>query len=355
MPVTKLSYQSPAKANTVLDAIMACFGSRTTALRFAVAYVTKPGASLLIPSLASRVGEQWDHLPKTLVTCFDYGHTEPAALTYLQDFGVEVRIANTGADGSIRIQPPSSAFHPKFYLGVYDNMGRIVIGSANLSRRALSVNSEVVSTIHLEHLHDVNALWRDLLETTVPLTKHLLNDYVAKRRSRPAGLASHEPVVPAKADPGSTPVFREAVEGRDLILAEYRAFWIMAGFVSGGSRTQLELPRYAQRFFGYNFDNYDDGQHTIGDPIITVEDQEWQRPLAWHGNNRMERLNLPTPAQSQLHYTNKVIMLERAGNRFRLSVTDPQSSRAKSWHDESAAATTLFRVSVTSQRLCGLL
>ena len=350
-----LSYQSPARANAVLNAILTCFGPRTTALRFAVAYVTESGASLLMRSLAKKVGCKWDNIPKALVTSFDYGHTEPNALTYLQDSGVEIRIANIGADGSFRLSPSSSAFHPKLYLAVHENKGQFVVGSANLSRRALTVNSEVVEVTALKHLADIDHLWHALIETSVPLTERLLKDYTAARKRPSARLSTDEPVVPATKDATTVPVFQQAVEERGLQLTQFRAFWIVAGYLSGGSQSQVELPRYAQRFFGYDFDNYDDGQHVIGEPIINVGNKEWARPLAWHGNNRMERLNLPTPAQSKLYYTNQVILLERAGTYFRLSAEYLDSPRAESWRNESAAAGTLFRVSTKSQRYCGLI
>src|SRR5438105_2438567 len=111
-----LIYQSPAQANVVFEALSNAASPGTTAFRAAVAYVTREGARRLVDELATRVGPSWLAIPKTLVTCFDFGTTEPGALEYLQDNGFEVRIANLGADGAIRIMSNPSSFHPKVYL-----------------------------------------------------------------------------------------------------------------------------------------------------------------------------------------------------------------------------------------------
>src|SRR4051812_44879592 len=106
-----LIYQSPALANVVFEAITANVGPHTKAYYVAVAYVTREGARTLVEALADKTVDQSENIPKTVVTCFDFGHTEPGALEYLQQRGFQVRIANLGADGSIRLLSNSSSFH----------------------------------------------------------------------------------------------------------------------------------------------------------------------------------------------------------------------------------------------------
>lgn len=350
-----LSYQSPSRANTVFEAIVGSFGPATTAMRVAVAYVSYQGAHTLIPALAEEVGDRWEQIPKTLVTCFDFGHTEPNALAYLQENGITVRIANLGAAGVIRIMPNPSSFHPKMYLATTDVGGLAVVGSANLSRRALTVNSEVVATMDLAENDPVVAMWDELVANSVELTDDLLQAYRAVRPAKRAATPTEEPVVPVVEDTGAVPVFRVAVETGAVDPAEYQVFWVEAGYTSGGSGNQLELPRRAQNFFGFAFDRYDDEHHTIGHPTLGVGADSWSRPLTWHGNNRMERVNLPTTAQSGLTYRDRVVLFQRASSGFDLTVADKASARANSWRDESAAEGTLFRVSDGNNRLCGLI
>lgn len=350
------TYQNPARANSVLDEIVSAFGPETTAMNVAVAYVTWEGARTLISALADAVGQNWEHVAKTLVTCFDFGHTEPAALRFLQENGIEVRIANLAAGAAIRLAPNPSSFHPKMYVSLTQAGGRAVIGSANLSRRALTVNSEVVATVDLTDPDPALAVWDELIGTSVELTDTILTAYEAVRPTKRAATPTDEPPVPAIADPGTVPVFRVAVETGAVEPPQYQAFWVEVGYTSGGSGNQLELPRRGQTFFGYDFDDYDDEHHTIGTPILVVGDRVWDdRPLTWHGNNRMERINLPTQAQSGLVYRDRVVLFQRAGDRFEITVADFGSARANRWRDESAAGGTLFRVSEGSDRLCGLI
>lgn len=349
------TYQNPARANNVLDEIVGSFDADTVAMSVAVAYVTWEGAHTLIPAVADAVGQSWEDVEKTLITCFDFGHTEPAALRYLQESGFEVRIANLGAAGAIRLMPNPSSFHPKMYISLGQEGGRAVVGSANLSRRALTVNSEVVTVVDLEDHDAVLAVWAELVETSVELTDALLQSYEAVRPAKRAAPPADEPEVPIVEDPGTVPVFRIAVETGVVDPAQFQAFWVEVGYTSGGSGNQLELPRRGQAFFGYDFDDYDDEHHTIGTPVFVVGDQAWDRPLTWHGNNRMERLNLPTEAQSGLVYRDRVVLFQRAGTRFELSVADVGSARANRWRDESASGGTLFRVSDGRDRLCGLI
>lgn len=350
----QIIYQNPAQANVVLEALSNAVSPATTAFRAAVAYVTREGARRLVLELADRVGETWPAMPKILVTCFDFGTTEPAALEYLLAEGFEVRIANLGADGTIRIMSNPSSFHPKLYLATTDSTVHAVIGSANLSRRALSVNTEAVTAVDLDP-SDAEATWSGIVADSVELTSELLEAYREMRPSQRKAPPPDEPPVPPSASPDALEAFRDVVEAGDVNPAEQQAFWVEVGGPSGGSGSQLELPRLAHRFFGYNFDDYDDTHHTIGHPVLRVGTQCYDRPLTWHGNNRMERINLPTTTQSGLEYARQVVLFQRSGESFEIAVAAPDSARAERWIEESAAAGTLYRFSGTSNRRCGLI
>lgn len=351
-----LIYQTPAQANIIIDALTSSAGPGTTEYRASVAYVTREGAKKLVDALAARVGAAWGTIPKSIVTCFDWGTTEPAALEYLQAQGFAVRIANLGADGAIRIKPDPASFHPKVYLASEGTAVQAVIGSANLSRRALSVNTEAVTAIELTS-EDAASLWESIVANSVELTEDLLQSYKDKRPAQKATPTPDEPPVPAPAPIGTARVLGDAVEDQSIDPAEFQAFWLEAGSMSSSwSHHQLETPRHANRFFGFGFDEHDNEQRQIGDVSLIVGGVQYpEQRLVWHGDNRMERLYLPTPAQTGIDYANKVVLFQRAGTSFTVSVEDPTSERATQWRDESAASGTLFRAGQNSPRWCGLL
>lgn len=349
-----LIYQSPALANVVFEAITDSVGPDTTAYQVAVAYVTREGARILVNALAEKAGEDWGKIPKTLVTCFDFGTTEPSALDYLRSQGFQVRIANLGADCTIRLMSNPSSFHPKVYLAPTGGVVRAVVGSANLSRRALSVNTEAIATMELTE-QEVASLWGEIITNSVDLTDELLQSYRDARPRQRVAPPPDEPPVPPLAAPGSLPVFRAEVENGSVDPDEHQAFWVDVGGPSGGSGNQLELPRRSQRFFGFHFNDYDDEHHVIGEVSLTTGAGSWDCRLTWHGNNRMERINLPTTAKSGLTYAHRIVLFQRSGASFEITVAAPDSPRAERWRDESAASGTLYRFSAGSTRLCGLI
>src|SRR3546814_14038983 len=67
------------------------------------------------------------------------------------------------------------------------------------------------------------------------------------------------------------------------------------------------------------------------------------RRLTWHGNNKMERMNLPTAAQGGFNYADSAVMFRRLTNgSFELIVTPWESDLARSWRQASAQRQTLF-------------
>lgn len=349
-----LILQSPARANAILEAIMAATSPRTEEFNVAVAYVTYQGARTLLDGLAGAVEVRWASIPKCVVTCFDFGHTEPDALAYLEDAGFEVRIANLGAGGVIRLVPNPASFHPKIYIAPTGRGANVIIGSANLSRRALTVNTEAVTSMALDDEDAWRPSWKRLVDCSVRMSPQLLKAY-RKMRPRQQKQRTHdEPPVPPPAPPNTLPLFRESV-AREVDPATYKAFWVQVGMPSGGAGSQLEMPRLANRYFGFSHSKYDNEQRKIGDLTLIAGVREWTRTLAWHGDNRMERVNLPTANQGGFEYGGRVVLFERAGARFEFTVADTASRRAERWRNESAALGTLFRVGEMSPRLCGLI
>ena len=186
------------------DALLGLASERTTRLRILAAYVTHGGCSLILPALAAAVGARWRDIPKAIVTSFDFGITEPDALVYLLEAGFDVRIANLGAEDSVVIFPVGSAFHPKAYVFDEDDARSALVGSANLTRRALTVNVEAgYLGRDLGALDGVEAHWSLAVDTSVPLTEPILQDY---REKRPAALRT--PRSPEEPAPPPLPLRR---------------------------------------------------------------------------------------------------------------------------------------------------
>lgn len=355
-----LILQDPSRPNAVLQGVVSLASAATERFRALVAYSTRGGCERLIPELAAAVGESWSEIPRTVITSFDFGITEPEALEYLTEAGFEIRIANIGEGGEVTVIPAASAFHPKAYL--FDNGETLagVVGSPNLTRRALTVNVEMAYVVDaFPERETVDEQWDAAFEASMPLTDELLEVY---RERRPRALRQTtpptEPVPPDERPPPRTlKLFAEAVEDGDVRPEEFAAFWVEAGTMSsGGSHNQLELPRRASVFFGYEFDDYDDEHHTLGHPELVVRGESFtDRPLTWHGNNRMERINLPTHHQSGLRYPGTAILFRRIEGGFNLEVRPWDSDDALAWRAESEASGHIYRLGNVSTRVCGLL
>lgn len=136
----------------------------------------------------------------------------------------------------------------------------------------------------------------------------------------------------------------------------YDGFWVEAGSMSsGGSANQLELPRGANRFFGYTFTEYNEGEVTpIGVVNLSAGSRLWaNRPLRWHGDNAMERLNLPTVSKGGFVYRDTAVMFRRTEGGFALEVAPWKSELAASWRAASRVAGTLYRLGSRTSRICG--
>jgi hypothetical protein len=328
-------------------------------VRWAVAYSTRSGCVRLVDRIASRMGKsQWAKSEKQFITSLDFGLTDPGALEFLAGLPASrVHIANPEVVNKPGLMP-GKAYHPKLYLFDAVESTGYVVGSANLTNSALIANTEVVVAGKEEPENSGwDDVWTELLFNTAPLTTTLLDEYRRKwvRPKRRAVEPDPKPRAPV-IRPGDKPVFWEAITTGAISPVAFNHFWVEAGSMSsGGSHNQLELPRGANRFFGFTHANYGEAHITIGHPTLTLRRQTWtNRPLTWHGNNKMERINLPTLAQGGFDYRNTAVLFRRHEGGFEINVLPWDDDGAVAWRAASDALRTVFRLGERGQRICGL-
>jgi HKD family nuclease len=360
-----LIVQNGSQPGAVRNALVDLDLGEAAELRIAAAYVNSGGSAILLNAFRDAIGAAaLDALPKTLITSFDYGITEPAALrkwSALNNASVFVAGADRVAAGSLR---PKIAFHPKIY--AFRRAGGsfgAIIGSANLTGRGFGSNTEAVWAHNEIDPASFDFAFEQARWGTVPLTAQLIDQYEALRVAQPPApdhAAEVQPVPPPiPVPPGELQVFRVAIASGAIDPADYGAMWIQGEALQGGSGNQLELPRGAHRFFGLAFDQYEYPHNlTIGYPVLRRGAKIWEdRPLTWHGNNRMERLNLPTLAQGGADYSDSATMFRRRDDgSFELIVTPWDSDLSRAWRSASRANNTLFRLgTIATNRQVGLI
>ena len=356
-----LVVQSPIAPGKIRDAVADLIAKETVAVQVASAYTTLGGSKLLLDSLAQSLGDAaFSSIPKTLVTSFDFGITEPEALRHwlsLNNATVRVGGASDRADFVAR----ETAFHPKVYAFVLDGQTcNVLVASANLTSRGFTVNTEVGWSQRAVAVSEVGAAFSELSQASRILTPQMLDAYERQRHSRPPRIPHPEGTPVLSFSPNeSLPSFREVVESGNIDLAAHNAMWVHADALQGGSNNQLELPRGGHRFFGLDFQQYDH-PHNLTIALIKLRrgSQTWsKRKLTWHGNNRMERFNLPTMSQKGPSYADSVVLFRRLQDgSFELVVTPLGSDLANAWASASAQTGTLFALgSRLTNRLVGLL
>lgn len=360
-----LIVQNATEPASLRNALVDMVASGAIDIRAAAAYVTLGGANILLSAVANAVGPAaFAAMPKTLVTSFDFGLTEPQALQHwlaLTNSTVLVSGAQKLVQGSLM---PQRAFHPKLYVfGSDPQTCSTLVGSANLTSRGFSVNTEAAWVQQGVPRADADVAFGKACFGTIALTDELLATYIELRQTQPPPPEmEHEaqPVAaPSPVAAAALPLFRLAIETGAVNPAEFAAMWVHGEALQGGSGNQLELPRGGHRFFGFVFDQYDYPHNlTIGQPVLRNGARVWyDRRLTWHGNNKMERMNLPTGAQGGFDYADTAVMFRRLTNgSFELIVTPWDSDLARSWRQASARRQTLFRLgTVATNRIVGLL
>ena len=357
-----LRLQTPGEPAEVRNAIVDVLDTQTSDVRIASAYVTLGGTDILFKCLSEFLTQdRINKIPKTLITCLDFGITEPAALQHwgsLPNATVRIAGAQLLAGGSLL---PRNAFHPKVYAFGVNAHANILVGSANMTSRGFSINTEAVWVEKKVALKRVDTLFLSAAAGTALLSDDLLSAYKALRRRRPL-----PPELKLETEPVPRPravkldqlqTFREAVERGTLASEKFREMWVQSEGMQGGSGNQLELPRRGHRFFGFIFNDYDfRDKKTIGVPVLRAGARIWtDRLVTWHGNNKMERINLPTRAQGGFSYKDSAILFRRLKNQhFELVVAPWDSDLARSWREASAQKNLLFR-SGSTNRLVGLI
>lgn len=345
----RLVVQSPTQPERIIGALEDLIDDETAEIRLSVAYVTASGMQLLVERLTEKLGlVKWGKMRKRLITCVDYGITEPEAMAAWISFplsSLHVHNADLIAGPNFN---PKIAFHIKMYEFRTDKKANLMVGSANLSARALIFNSEAASLhVGVSNLKALDGTWKRMRMGAVAGTPALIAAYDAVRAKHPP------PTSPPISAPASSPVqsLWEAINSAACDPAAYEYFWVDAGYLSGGSQNQLELPRGANRYFGFHFADYDLAQEPIGLVDLAVRSAVHSgRPLSWHGDNRMERVNLPTG----FNYAGNVMLFRRRPTWFDLTWTPLGSERAVAWAGASEAAGQRHWVGRKGGRVCGL-
>lgn len=356
-----LVVQNEFRPSAIQNALLDLMRDGLSQVRVCSAYMSRMGSEILFDAIC-RSTPNGDHegIPKTIVTSLDFGTTDPAALRFWQE-QPNCRVLVAGAPflerGNLN---PTTAFHPKLY--VFDRPDGVVaglVGSANLTNRGLTINSEVawsgLSGVHWP-VQQIAAAWDAAVQPAVPLTPQILDQYQTLRdqASRPPRTEELAPVpVPTLEESTNYGLFRDAPAD----LGNFGQLWIQSYAMQGGARTQLELPRGTNRFFGANFEDYHlrKVEH-IAEPVLVSGSKTWRdRHLTWHGDNQMERINLPSRAMGGFDYEKSLILFRRlADNCFELRAHPWTSDSARAYVEASRTKKRLFRVGQNSNRLVGL-
>lgn len=342
------------------NALFDLMRSGVVSVRACSAYMTLSGSEILFDGISrSAANGRPQDVEKTIVTSLDFGLTDPAALEFWSgNANCNVFVASTEQlqRGSLI---PKSAFHPKFYVvGRPNGTVGTLVSSANLTNRGLTINAEVgwLETQH-GHPQQVDEAWATAIQPAVALTAEILEAYVALRRRIPVEYPTEE-LEPVPPPPIGPPRRYTPFADANLDLSAYDQMWIQSRGMQGGAGTQLELPRGAHRFFGAAYQGYDfDRVEHIAEPILVSGRRTWRdRPLTWHGDNAMERINLPSAAMGGFAYENSMILFRRiAPNTFELRVYPWDSDSARACVEASRIAGLVFRVGQNSNRLAGFI
>lgn len=352
--------QNESRPTEMQNALFDLMRAGVANVRVCSAYMTMSGSEILFDGISrSAANGRPQAVQKTIVTSLDFGLTDPAALEFWSgSANCNVFVAGTEQleRGSLI---PRSAFHPKFYVvGRPNGTVGTLVSSANLTNRGLTINAEV-GWLETQHAHPqrVDAAWAAAVQPAVPLTAAILERYVALRRRIPVEYPTSE-LEPVPQPPIEPPRRYTPFADADLDMRIYSQMWIQSRGMQGGAGTQLELPRGAHRFFGAAYEGYDFNRvEHIAEPILVSGRRTWRdRPLTWHGDNAMERINLPSAAMGGFAYENSMILFRRiAPNTFELRVYPWDSDSARACLEASRVAGLVFRVGQNSNRLAGFI
>ena len=352
--------QNQSSPGAVLSGLLDIMRRGVTSVRICSAYISLSGSQMLFEWIArSSTDGDPATVEKTIVTSLDFGLTEPGALRFWRDMdNSRVLVAGAPHLGAGRLTT-HAAFHPKLYIfDRQDGTAGSLVGSANLTSRGLTVNAEVGWLEMAHHAPEpLNHAWNEAIDTAVDLTPAILDQYSGLRQRIPIELQGEEmasaPALQVR-EQGDYPLMTDA----PINPGDFEQMWVQALLLSGGSGSQLELPRGSHRFFGATYQAYDDRHVTdIVKPTLVSGTREWpNRPVRWHGDNQMERFNLPTLLQGGYSYEHSLILFRRIEqNTFELRVHLWDSDVARSFVEASRLQELLFLAGRGSPRFAGLL
>lgn len=352
--------QSENSPTAIQSALFDLMRNGVKSMRVCCAYMSLSGAEILYDGLnRSASAEGADKIEKIIVTSLDFGLTEPEALRFWMDRNSRVLVVGSDVLNEERLIP-RTAFHPKFYLFEKpDGSIGSLIGSANLTNRGLTINTEVAwLEMKLPIPEAANAAWARATADAEVLTEEILERYAELRAREPASVDDRKELMPVpEPRTGALQQYSDFPDAEINPIA-YTQMWVQSRGMQGGAGTQLELPRGSHRFFGANYTNYDfDRVRHIAEPILVSGQRVWRdRPLTWHGDNAMERINLPSASMGGYSYTNSLILFRRIRtNTFELRVYPWDSDSSRALVEASRKANLLFRVGRNSNRLVGFL
>jgi hypothetical protein len=278
---------------------------------FCFAYVTLSGCA----EFNRRVGGAfWEGVSSRWLTAFDYGRTEPSALTFLDAKPNSAVAIHDGAavlaSGSLI---PRRDFHIKtcFLTNATQGTWGMLAGSGNFSRNGLSnsVEGGVAVTARAE------AEYTSVLRPSFRRAEALWAAGEAAGLLLPAYTALFTPPEPAPRPPDAPP--KQPYE--------FGRFWIDVGYVTrnrglAAPGNQIDMPRGVHRFFGFEAGDDIPRNTVIGDVVFRVASGPIARSLRL-GNNLMEKITLPIPEDHGFGaYDGKILEFVRVPGGFELGV-----------------------------------
>jgi len=349
-----LVVQNELMPGTIQNALFDLLRKKAERIRICSAYVSLAGSEILFDAICRASSNL---AVKTIIASLDFALTDPEALR----FWMKVRNCSVFVAGAERLGrgtvTPMSAFHTKFYVfDRPDNSIGSLVSSANLTNRGLTVNSEVgwLDT-EVADPETLNIAWKNIVRPAIPLTEQILDAYT-KLHDKAADTMQAKEFEPLPAPPIGLPSKYRIFGDAPTDPANYEMMWIQSRAMQGGAGTQLELPRGTHRYFGAKYTNYNFGKvKHIAEPILVAGSRRWSdRPLTWHGDNAMERINLPSLSMGGFHYENSLILFRRLDpNVFELRVYPWDSDTGRAYVEASRQANLIYRVGRNSNRIAG--
>jgi hypothetical protein len=275
----------------------------------AMAYATFDGSTDFVQAVSRSAN--WQECEKRWIIGIDFGITQPSALTYLSRLPHSaVRVPNAHDVVNRPGFKPRTTFHTKTIVTFRANIPNgLWIGSANLTRNALSRGTEMAMAhrwraplaaaedqVKRKAEASIRAL-EHLWTHSVPLTD-CIDTYREKWRSTPILRR-----VPDDDSSRNLPATDgEQVHGVPLeLVVTAKALWTSPGGVSrnlgpGRPGSQLDLPKGTRAFFGF-LDMGVPRNTKLGSVLLGVPGYREIERTVRHGNNAMEKVNLPIPGR----------------------------------------------------------